>query len=489
MPRKWDVDTSDHDDASYQMGEEYINARITAEWSYEELQSKYQNLKKVTIKNFPTLWFGLEFAISVKTILNVKGVNLPFIGIILGPPSSLKTFIVELFRHYYKYTFYTDKFSARSLVSHNSSMSDSQLKKIDLLPKIRNKLFLTPELSPMFSVKDEDLNEILGILTRVADGQGYESDSGVQGHRGYSGTMMYAWLGAAVDIPRKVFRLLGTLGPKLYFFRMPWVPVTEDEYLDSRNEDFNAKKKEVEIALLEYLFYFPAIILEEETLLESVIWSGKENGDGKLAEAEAEEKCMLPKIQMHSEADDIEAHRAIIKLGKMLAHLRAVVPTYSTPRVQGGGTDYTYGLPMVEDPGRAITVMRSLAKGHALSQGRAYINLDDIPIVAHMAFSTTTLERVRLFELLIEHGGTLTTPILCESLNISPPTARNTMTELKVAGLVDLTGSEEEEKIHGITMGVVLKNEFEWFLSEDFTKIRKALLKEKYTRRARQKRE
>jgi hypothetical protein len=60
-------------------------------------------------------------------------------------------------------------------------MSDSQLKKIDLLPKIRNKLFLTPELSPMFSVKDDDLNEILGILTRVADGQGYESDSGVQG--------------------------------------------------------------------------------------------------------------------------------------------------------------------------------------------------------------------------------------------------------------------------------------------------------------------
>ena len=299
MPRKWDVDTSEHDDASYQMGEEYINARITAEWSYEELQNKYQNLKKVTIKNFPTLWFGLEFAISVKTILNVKGVNLPFIGIRLGPPGSLKTFIVELFRHYYKYTFYTDKFSARSLVSHNSSMSDSQLKKIDLLPKIRNKLFLTPELSPMFSVKDENLNEILGILTRVADGQGYESDSGVQGHRGYSGTMMYAWLGAGCDIPRKVFRLLGTLGPKLYFFRMPWVPVTEDEYLDSRNEDFNAKKKEVEIALLEYLFYFdenPAIILEEETLLESVIWNGEVNGNGKSAEVAAEEKCMLPKV-------------------------------------------------------------------------------------------------------------------------------------------------------------------------------------------------
>ena len=106
-----------------------------------------------------------------------------------------------------------------------------------------------------------------------------------------------------------------------------------------------------------------------------------------------------------------------------------------------------------------------------------------------MAFSTATLERVRLFELLIEHGGTLTTPDLCESLDISAPTARNTMTELKVAGLVHLTGSPQEEEVRGITMGIVLKDGFKWFLSEDFTKISKALLKEKYPPRTKEKRE
>jgi hypothetical protein len=30
--------------------------------------------------------------------------------------------------------------------------------------------------------------------------------------------MMFVWVGAAVDIPYKVYRYLGTLGPKLYFF-------------------------------------------------------------------------------------------------------------------------------------------------------------------------------------------------------------------------------------------------------------------------------
>ena len=492
---KHGIDTDEFDKETRDVLDEYTNAQMAAEWSYEELQRKYKNLKAVTLKNFPNLWFGLVFAIAVKTILNIKGVSLPFIGIILGPPSSLKTFIVELFRHYYEHTLYTDKFSPRALVSHNSGMNEKQLRKIDLLPKIRNKLFLTPELSPMFSVKEDDLIEILGLLTRIADGQGYESDSGAQGHRGYSGIMMYCWIGAAVDIPRKVFRLLGTLGPKLYFFRMPWIQVKEEEYLESRNEDFNAKKKDVETALLEYLFYFdanPEIILEQDTELESIIWNHKgekDNGNGDDTETESTEEHMIPKIEMHTEADDIEAHRAIVKLGVMLAHLRAVVPTYPTTRAQGGGTEYTYGMPLIEDSSRAITQMRNLAKANALSQGRRYITLDDIPIVTHMAFSTATLERVRLFELLIENQGKLTTDFLTTSLNISAPTARNTMTELAVAGLVDLTGTAQEEEARGIMMGVILKDEFQWFLTEDFTKIRKALLKEKYPPRAKEKRE
>ena len=71
------------------------------------------------------------------------------------------------------------------------------LAKIDMLPKIKNKLLLTPELSPTFAKKDDDLIEILGILTRVLDGHGYESDTGAHGHRGYNEPMMFVWIGAA----------------------------------------------------------------------------------------------------------------------------------------------------------------------------------------------------------------------------------------------------------------------------------------------------
>jgi hypothetical protein len=48
-------------------------------------------------------------------------------------------------------------------------------------------MFLTPELAPTFASKDDDLVQILGIITRVVDGHGYFSNSGAHGGRGYTG--------------------------------------------------------------------------------------------------------------------------------------------------------------------------------------------------------------------------------------------------------------------------------------------------------------
>src|ERR687891_685573 len=240
MPKKYGVDTEEADNESYEFGRKYAAQQIAENWSTTELQRKYENLEMVTLRNMPNLWPGLEFALSVKTILNIKGCMIPFCGILLGPASSSKTVIIELFRGY-KHTFYTDNFSPKSLVSHLSGLKEEQLRKIDLLPKIKNKLFLTPELAAIFASRDDELLQVLGILTRVADGHGYESDSGAQGHRGYHEEMLFVWIGAAVDIPYKVHKLLGTLGPKLYFFRLPRMEETEDYYHINRNENFAEK--------------------------------------------------------------------------------------------------------------------------------------------------------------------------------------------------------------------------------------------------------
>lgn len=143
-------------------------------WTFEEWNSNvieyYQKLYKTVNENMPELSIPLDFALSIKTILNIKGCTLPFAGILLGPPSSLKSQAVELFRKW-KNIYFTDNFTPRSFISHYAGQTEEKLKKIDMLPKIKDRMFLCSELSPMFMKKEEELNEIIGLLTRVLDGQ------------------------------------------------------------------------------------------------------------------------------------------------------------------------------------------------------------------------------------------------------------------------------------------------------------------------------
>jgi MoxR-like ATPase len=171
---------------------------------------------------------------------------------------------------------------------------------------------------------------------------------------------------------------------------------------NERNDDFTKKKEAIRTALLEYLAYFD-------------LNPGAENNIQKEEES-------LHKITMEPEKDKELAHRVLIRVSMLLARLRAIVPTWETKGTQG--SEYSYGLANVEHPSRAINQLRNLARGHALSQGRTYITLDDISIVLHTALSTATIERVSMFDLLIANKGVLTTTQICNFLNTTPPTAR-----------------------------------------------------------------
>ena len=161
----------------------------------------------------------------------------------------------------------------------------------------------------------------------------------------------------------------------------------------------------------------------------------------------------------------------IIKLARLLAHLRAVFPTWHTQDIQG--SDYAYSLPIIEEPDRAMTQLNSLARGHALSKGRNYLTMDDVPLIVKVVLSTASIERVTIFDILLAHGGKLTTSEIERDLNASPPTARKTMTELKALGLVDRKEIEETyngQRYHALQID--LKENFKWFLEDEFNKLR-----------------
>ena len=412
------------------------------EWS-SKLREKYKNLQKIANGNFKGLWESLEFELSVQKILNIKDVTLPFAGFLLGPSGGNKTLGLELFRKY-KNVLFSDKFSARSFVSHSTAVKREELADIDLLPKMKNKFFLTPELSTLFGQKDEDLMDTLSIITRIVDGHGFESDTGAHGHRGYPEDIMFTWVGAVVDVTWKVHKCLGTLGPKLYFYRVPLIEKQDSEYAEQmENDDFNIKMSEVKETLIDYLEYF-------DQCPKSVVVNN------------------LTKIQWDRSKDDKKTSEIIVKLGKLLAHLRALVTTRETDDTQG--LNYDYNLANREDPQRAMTQLRNLGRGHALSQGRNYLTLEDMPLLIKIVLSTASMERVRIFELLRENKGTLTTSKIADSLNMSNNTAKRTMAEFIAIGLVDLNEVKVE---HGSPeKQIILKVKFDWFFSDDFHSVR-----------------
>jgi hypothetical protein len=323
------------------------------EWK-SGLGERYQKLKQTINDKLPDVWEPLEFTLSILMVLNIKGNTLPFAGIILGPPSSFKTVGIETLRTW-PTTYYSDGFTPKSFVSHNTAVKREELAKIDLLPKIKNKALLAPELSPTFTRREEDLIEILGILTRILDGHGYESDSGAHGHRGYNGNYMFVMIGAAVDIPYRVHKVLGTLGPKLYFLRLHDKTKQDDVYINEMKQDsFNENIITIQKLVNDYLMWFE-----------------------RYPNAEVENE--LIKVAWDSDRDEGETLRIIVKLGKLLSYLRGVIPTWETRDSQG--IDYAYAIATKENPDRAMIQLRNLARGHALVEGRNYITLRDIKLL------------------------------------------------------------------------------------------------------------
>jgi hypothetical protein len=353
------------------------NKEITFETWKDGLQKRYEIMKEATKRNFPNAWEGLEFTLAVLKILNVGECTLPFAGIMLARSGGNKTLSSSMLVPW-PFVYYTRHFTAKAFVSHNTAVTREALQHIDMLPRIRFKMLLTPELAPIFSASEDELLENIGVITSVLDGKGYTSNSGAQGQRGYFGNYMFVWIGATVDIPYRVHKLLSSLGPKLYCLRLSYVDPSDAEVECGMNEKFEAKRREVQEAVISYLIWFetcPNLNEDPET--------------------------RLPKIQWNSSMDDPVARKYLVKLAKLLGKLRCHVEIWSQ-RHPGAHeySEYGYALPNPEDPGRAATSLYNLTRGHVLTHGRNYITMNDLYLAVKVALSTASQERVALFDVL-----------------------------------------------------------------------------------------
>ena len=405
---------------------------------HKTISKEFTILKQTIEKNFVNRSFAIEVLLSVKAQMKVEGITQPFTLILMGNPSTHKSTMLEIVSTLPD-CYVSDSFTPKSFVSHSANAKKSDLGKIDLLPRIKHKTLITPELAPLFSGKQDELIEYFGMLTRILDGRGFQSDSGVHGKRGYSGDYYFSWLGAVIDIPHRVWSLLGNLGPKIYFFRLPEDPITGD-----------SKIKQIKKSLKENSYVQR---LETSKIAIKKFWRF----------VESRPQLQDGKIIWNSEKDDEETLERIVELAMVLANLRGTIPTWYTN--DSGGTMYNFETPIKEDPSRASSAFYNLARGHAVLYGRNYITKDDLSVVIPTALSSAPRERVDLFRLLIENEGKLNTERFMKYAKVSRATALKEMEKIHILGLVT---KQEEEFTTKPIMTVKLRNEFDWFLTNEF---------------------
>lgn len=391
----------------------------------------YHDWKKVVKANFPDLLMATEVAAAHFGQLLIKDIKNPGATVLIDVPSAGKTITLNFFSGFEK-SLTLDNFTPASFVSQAANVKSEKLKEVDLLPKIKGKVLIVRDLAPLFGLRDDDLLRSMGILTRVLDGEGLELHAGTHGSRGYSGDYSFMLLAASTPIPPKVFKLMGNLGSRLFFLNLRSKNKNEDELsFQLVGTSWKEKQKYCKEATQDFL---------------NTLWSNYPNG-----------------IEWDKRNDPDDCVRIITRCANLLSKLRGSINVW---KEDYGVDQYSYQEPVIEMPDRISQVLYNLARGHAVISGRTNINHDDLGIILNIAFDSAPLSRSRLFRILIENQGEISTDSLMEKINCSRPMALKEMETLKILGLVSLNDSETS-MVGRPSKIMLLKPEFSWFIEEE----------------------
>ncbi len=359
-------------------------------------------------QNFPHFLFAAEAALSVMTQILIKDVTNPFALVLVDVPSSGKTITINFFDGLDGLTYASDKFTPASFVSNSVNVRREDLPNIDLLPRLRYKMFLVRDFATIFSKRDDDLNECLGILTRVLDGEGLKTDTGIHGERACIGEYLFMMLAATTPIPPRVWRMMGSLGSRLFFLNMSSPDKGEEELADQLVAP-PAKEKERECRAATGMFL-------------QGLWSLHKDG-----------------IDWNRAGDPRECLTAIARCADLLARLRGVMGVSKEKRGEGNGVEVEYQPEIVEKPDRINQLFYNFCRGHAVACGRSQIDQEDLRLVAALSLDSAPPKRAKIMRLLIVNGGKVHTPDVERLLGCSKTAALSEMKAMCSLGICTLT--------------------------------------------------
>jgi len=359
-------------------------------------------------KYYRGLSFTVRACLAVCAAMSLKGRTKPLSLILEGASGLGKTAVIQMFvpkaePSLKDYIYRSDDFTAKAFVTHAANVSKEELNQIDLLPRLRDKILLTKELAPVFRGNEEKQTERFAVLISVLDGEGFISDSGMRGRRGYDEPILFNWIGATTPLSPKTHRIMSQLGTRFLFWEVPAIELTDAELLEyARNGKSDEGAIQCNTLVNRFLCDFfslhpvrsvdPETIIFPETLLEELIrWA-----------------------------------RLLVK-GRAVIHRDYDLINESVP----------VSAAQSEGPWRVVDYFKNLVCGHALISGRTEVTDEDVALIAHIAVSSLPMHFRPVIRQLSQ-GTDFVTSTECEELcRVSRPTARKILQELELLGIVD----------------------------------------------------
>lgn len=390
-------------------------------------------------EHFPGLWPAVDLGLSTAATLLLAENSNPTAVIYVGGPSTGKTTVSSMFDGATVMVngkpealcYRSDKFTPASFVSQAANRTTETLRAVDLLPRIKDKVLLTPELAPIFRGKPDELTQTFSIITRVLDGQGLQTDSGTHGQRGYTGPHMFAWLGCTTPFEPQVWRVMAQLGSRLFFLVMETgrIVTVEELLAGSSGPSYAQRLRLCRAAVHKFL----GELFRVHGGMRSVQWE---------------------------DADEPNTRLWLVRCAMVLAAMRAV------PIEEHDADTRTkfYRPGQAELPYRALAVLTNVARGRVLVHGRRHVTMDDLPLIAAVAVSSMPGDTSTIFKALVTHGGTLTVEQVQQTLKARHrETARDRIRYLEALGVVEF-----ENPGAGKTSILRLRPEWAWCATPEF---------------------
>lgn len=382
----------------------------------DERDYEIEEIREVVIGQFnEQTWKTTEAVLTAQATLLLADAK-PVGVVIVGESGSGKSTVLKFIEENSE-TYRTDDATPASFVSHDASLEESELANVDLLPRVRHKTLVCPDMANWFSGSRENIGEKMSTMANVMDGDGYVRDSGSHGQRGYEGDYRFNIIGASTPLKTRSWEAMGHTGNRFVFH----------QHQTTTNPD--------EVA--EQVF--------DETSYDEKVSRCSKSVNALLEDRWAEHGGYNAIDQGSFETSD--RVRGVIKyLTELVTYSRAPV---------NSGTVHREGMH------RIMATLLTLAQGRALLDNRTEVTLDDTEVCARIALSTMPKERRPYVRATVDPstGETLTAQDFEEydAVKSTRPTVHNRMELLDTLRIVDC------EEVDGRGKKIVSRrSKFEW---------------------------